>query len=53
MRAQLALHDRRNLGNTALHFAISPPLATRYDKSPLNFLAAVKIVATRIWIRAL
>ena len=28
-------------------------IATRYDKSPLNFLAAVKIVATRIWIRAL
>lgn len=28
-------------------------IATRYDKNPLNFLAAVKIVATRIWIRAL
>ena len=28
-------------------------IATRYDKNPLNFLAAIKIVATRIWIRAL
>ncbi|WP_303832141.1 IS5 family transposase [Asticcacaulis taihuensis] len=28
-------------------------IATRYDKNPLNFLAAVKIVATRIWIKAL
>ena len=28
-------------------------IATRYDKNPLNFLAAVKLVATRIWIRAL
>jgi len=28
-------------------------VATRYDKNPANFLAAVKIVATRIWINAL
>lgn len=28
-------------------------LATRYDKDPRNFLAAVKLVATRIWIRSL
>lgn len=28
-------------------------IATRYDKNPLNFLAAIKIVATRIWIKAL
>ncbi len=28
-------------------------ITTRYDKNPLNFLAAVKIVATRIWIRTL
>ena len=27
-------------------------LATRYDKSPLNFLAAVKLVSSLIWIRA-
>ncbi|MBK1663875.1 IS5/IS1182 family transposase, partial [Rhodospirillum rubrum] len=24
-------------------------IATRYDKDPLNFLAAVKLVALRIW----
>jgi transposase len=28
-------------------------IATRYDKNPANFLAAVKIIATRIWIKAL
>ena len=28
-------------------------IATRYDKNPLNFLPAVKLVATRIWMRAL
>jgi transposase len=28
-------------------------IATRYDKDPLNFLAAVKILATRTWIRSL
>ena len=28
-------------------------IATRYDKNPLNFLAAIKIVATRIWIKSL
>lgn len=28
-------------------------IATRYDKDPLNFLAAVKLVAARIWIRSL
>lgn len=28
-------------------------IATRYDRDPLNFLAAVKLAATRIWIRSL
>ena len=28
-------------------------IATRYDKNPQNFLAAVKLLATRIWIRSL
>ena len=28
-------------------------IATRYDKNPANFLAAIKIIATRIWIKAL
>lgn len=28
-------------------------IATRYDKNPENFLAAVKLAATRIWIKAL
>jgi transposase len=28
-------------------------IATRYDKDPRNFLAAVKLLATRIWIRSL
>jgi transposase len=28
-------------------------MATRYDKNPANFLAAAKIIATRIWINAL
>ncbi|MFS2151663.1 transposase, partial [Rhizobium sp. Rhizsp42] len=28
-------------------------IATRYDKDPQNFLAAVKLLATRIWIRSL
>jgi transposase len=28
-------------------------IATRYDKNPANFPAAVKIIATRIWIKAL
>ena len=28
-------------------------LATRYDKNPDNFLAAIKFVSLRIWIRAL
>ena len=27
-------------------------IATRYDKNPLNFLAAVKLAATRIWLRS-
>jgi transposase len=27
-------------------------IATRYYKNPLNFLAAIKIVAARIWIKA-
>ncbi len=27
-------------------------IATRYDKCPLNFLAAVKLVSSLIWIRA-
>jgi transposase len=28
-------------------------IATRYDKDPLNFLAAIKLAAARIWIKAL
>jgi len=28
-------------------------IATRYDKDPRNFLAAVKLAAARIWIRSL
>jgi len=28
-------------------------IATRYDKDPLNFLAAIKLAAARIWINAL
>ncbi|MCF1450481.1 transposase, partial [Agrobacterium vitis] len=28
-------------------------IATRYDKDPLNFLAAVKLAAARMWIRSL
>ncbi|TAU52491.1 IS5 family transposase [Rhizobium leguminosarum] len=28
-------------------------IATRYDKNPRNFLAAIKLAATRIWIRSL
>ena len=28
-------------------------LATRYDRHPDNFLAALKLAATRIWINAL
>ena len=28
-------------------------IATRYDKSPDNFLAAIKLASLRIWIRAL
>jgi transposase len=28
-------------------------IATRYDKDPLNFLAAIKIAAARIWIKCL
>ena len=27
-------------------------IATRYDKDPLNFLAAVKLAAIRIWLRS-
>ncbi len=27
-------------------------IATRYDKDPLNFLAAVKLAAIRIWIKS-
>ena len=27
-------------------------IATRYDKCPLNFLAAIKLVSALIWIRA-
>ncbi|MBK1638246.1 IS5/IS1182 family transposase, partial [Rhodothalassium salexigens DSM 2132] len=26
-------------------------IATRYDKKPENFLAAVKLASTRIWLR--
>nr|WP_321526300.1 transposase [uncultured Cohaesibacter sp.] len=28
-------------------------IATRYDKNPLNFLAAIKLVAALVWIRSL
>ncbi|WP_307886147.1 transposase [Brucella abortus] len=28
-------------------------IATRYDKRPENYLAAVKLVATRIWCQSL
>jgi len=28
-------------------------IATRYDRDPLNFLAAVKLAAVRIWIKCL
>ena len=28
-------------------------IATRYDKNPLNYLAAIKLAAARIWIKAL
>ena len=28
-------------------------IATRYDKDPLNFLAAIKFAAARIWIKTL
>lgn len=28
-------------------------IATRYDKRPENFLAAIKLIAARIWINAL
>ena len=28
-------------------------IATRYDKKPQNFLAAIKLASLRIWIRAL
>ena len=27
-------------------------IATRYDKSPENFLAAIKLISARIWIRS-
>jgi transposase len=27
-------------------------IATRYDKNPLNFLAAVKLASIRIWLRS-
>ena len=27
-------------------------IATRYDKSPLNFLAAIKLASIRIWLRS-
>jgi len=26
-------------------------IATRYDKDPLNFLAAIKLASTRIWLK--
>ncbi|MQP68002.1 transposase, partial [Niveispirillum sp. SYP-B3756] len=28
-------------------------IATRYDKQPENFLAAVKLVAVRLWCQSL
>ncbi|MFZ3033000.1 MAG: IS5/IS1182 family transposase, partial [Parvibaculum sp.] len=27
-------------------------IATRYDKNPLNFLAAIKLASIRIWLRS-
>jgi transposase len=27
-------------------------IATRYDRDPLNFLAAIKLASVRIWLRA-
>jgi transposase len=27
-------------------------IATRYDRNPLNFLAAIKLASVRIWLRA-
>ena len=27
-------------------------IATRYDKNPQNFLAAIELVSARIWIRS-
>ncbi|MGX5806229.1 IS5/IS1182 family transposase, partial [Bradyrhizobium sp. Arg314] len=26
--------------------------ATRYDRDPLNFLAAIKLASVRIWLRS-
>ncbi len=30
-----------------------PGIATRYDKNPDNYLAGIKLVATRIWCQNL
>ena len=46
------LYKKRNLierfFNKIKHYRA---IATRYDKNPLNYLAALKLIATRIWIR--
>lgn len=46
------LYGKRNLVerffNKIKHFRA---IATRYEKNPENFLAALKLVATQIWIR--
>lgn len=47
------LYRQRNLVerffNRIKHFR---GIATRYDKNPANYLAAVKLIATRIWCQA-
>ena len=39
-----------NGGNSSQQFR---GIATRYDRNPENYLAAIKLAATRIWIKAL
>jgi transposase len=47
------LYKQRNLVeryfNKLKHFR---GIATRYDRDPLNFLAAIKLASVRIWLRA-
>ncbi len=51
-RFSKSLYQKRNLVerffNKIKHYRA---IATRYDKKPENFLAAVKLVATQIWLR--